>query len=114
MNIIDLFPRVRTGRSSSYLTVMDAIDDLPVIEARQGTDPHAYQDPPRTDFQRWLWERSPLLHNHVAMRHSPRLVERFKHIAPGQSEEHVPREHAPIKRGFPRPHFWNAIGGNDA
>ena len=98
VNPCSLFPRVRTGRSS-YLTVMDAIGDLPVIEARQGTDPQAYQDPPRTDFQRWLREGSPLLHNHVAMRHSPRLVERFKHIAPGQGQEHVPDELAPIKRG---------------
>jgi len=40
----------------------------------------------------------PVLYNHVAMRHSKRLVERFKHIGWGESSSNVPKEHMPRTR----------------
>ena len=39
-----------------------------------------------------------MLENHMPMRHSARMVERFKLISPGQSQSHVPDEHAPSRR----------------
>jgi len=51
--------------------------------------------------------------NHVAMRHTRRLVERFKAIAPGQSVADVPEEHAAVKRGDPRVKSGKVYGQNN-
>ena len=39
--------------------------------------------------------------NHVAMRHTPRLIERFRAIQPGQSLVDVWETHGSVKRGAP-------------
>ncbi|MBQ6623140.1 MAG: DNA cytosine methyltransferase, partial [Mogibacterium sp.] len=81
------------------ITIEDAIMDLPQIEAREGTDPAEYTKDPVTDYQKWARKDSVELHNHVAMRHTPRLVERFSKIGYGQSVADVDKEHQQRKRG---------------
>lgn len=66
------------------LSVVDAISDLPLIRAREGTDgPQEYTQNPRTDYQRLLRMGSDYVYNHEAMKHTKRLVERFSKIPPG-------------------------------
>ncbi len=72
------------------LTVRDAISDLPVVDVGDREPSVPYQGPPVNDYQREMRRgASPELHNHVPMRHSPRVVRRFEQIMPGQSQSHV-------------------------
>ena len=80
-------------------TIADAIMDLPQIGAGQGADEMKYASSPTTEYQKWAREGSAKIYNHVAMRHTPRLVERFAQIKYGQSVADVAEEFQQRKRG---------------
>lgn len=80
------------------ITVWEAISDLPPLNAREGEDDQFYVMKPLTEFQRWARNGSTRLYNHVAMDHSSRLVERFKHIGWGKSSSDVPEKHGARRR----------------
>lgn len=72
------------------LTVKDAISDLPRVDVQDRDKPVEYQGPPENEFQRQMREGASVqLENHIPMRHSQRMIERFKQISPGQSQSHV-------------------------
>lgn len=81
------------------VTIDEAIMDLPQIKAREGQDFAEYDAEPRTDYQKWVRGECDILRNHVAMRHTDRLVERFSQIKHGQSVADVAEEHQQRKRG---------------
>ena len=83
------------------VTVDDAIGDLPVIHSSEGTEVQSYGTEPMNDFQRLMRRNSSEVYNHVAMRHTPRLIERFKAIKPGQNLLDVWESHGSVKRGAP-------------
>lgn len=83
------------------ITVDEAIMDLPQIEAGQGNDPMEYACDAQNDYQRLMRANSSCVYNHIAMRHTPRLVERFKAIKPGQNLLDVWETHGAVKRGAP-------------
>lgn len=80
-------------------TITDAIMDLPQIAAGEGSDVMEYTIRPFTKYQEWARNNSTVIHNHVAMRHTARLVERFAQIQYGQSVADVPEEFQQRKRG---------------
>ena len=80
-------------------TITDAIMDLPQIGAGEGADVMEYSMRPFTKYQEWARSNSTAIHNHVAMRHTARLVERFAQIQYGQSVADVPEEFQQRKRG---------------
>lgn len=80
------------------LTVWDAISDLPKLNAREGNEEQPYLVEPQNDYQAWIRNSSHTVYNHVAMEHSKRLVERFKHIKWGESSSNVPKEHGSKRR----------------
>ena len=82
-----------------WVTIEDAIMDLPRLNAGEGLDPSSYTEEPKTDYQRWARKGSLLVHNHVSMRHTKRLVERFSLIKYGQSVKDVDEEHQQRQRG---------------
>ena len=79
-------------------TVWCAISDLPLLAAGEGEEEQPYNSEPITDFQIWARTNGGRVFNHMAMQHSKRLVERFKHIAWGGSSSQVPEEHGARKR----------------
>lgn len=81
------------------ITIDDAIMDLPQIESGQGTEEQKYTRKPKTDYQKWIRGDNEIIKNHVAMRHTTRLIERFKTIKSGQSLADVSEEHMQRKRG---------------
>ena len=87
--------------SGDIVTVDDAIGDLPAISAGQGTEVQDYPMEPQNDYQRLMRKKSGKVYNHIAMRHTPRLVERFKAIKPGQNLLDVWETHGAVKRGAP-------------
>ncbi|NHZ66907.1 DNA cytosine methyltransferase [Massilia genomosp. 1] len=79
-------------------TLWEAISDLPEIEARQGSEVQPYTKPPENQYQKTLRGKSSQVHNHKAMNHSSRLVERFASMVWGQSTSDVPDHLKPLKR----------------
>jgi DNA (cytosine-5)-methyltransferase 1 len=88
---------------SPVLTVRDAISDLPIVDVGDRANSVEYEGPPQNHFQEEMRERAPReLLNHIPMRHSPRVVLRFKEIMPGQSQSHVTDAAlAPLRRVRP-------------
>lgn len=80
------------------VTLWDAISDLPHLEAGDGTEPMKYPSESTNVYQTALRKNSTALWNHIAMRHSKRVVERFKQITIGQSQSDVGVEYAPRVR----------------
>ncbi|MFN8459240.1 MAG: DNA cytosine methyltransferase [Anaerolineae bacterium] len=80
------------------ITLWEAISDLPSLNAREGEEEQEYAAEPITEFQRWARGDNSCLYNHVAMDHSLRLVERFKHIKWGESSSDVPEQHGARRR----------------
>jgi DNA (cytosine-5)-methyltransferase 1 len=80
------------------ISLWDAIADLPSLEAREGKEEQPFTLDPQNEYQYLIRNNSPMLYNHVAMEHSQRLVERFKHIKWGESSSDVPEEHGARRR----------------
>lgn len=83
------------------ITVDEAISDLPQIQACQGSEVMNYPMAPQNAYQELMRENMQYVTNHIAMRHTPRLIERFKAIQPGQSLVDVWETHGSVKRGAP-------------
>ncbi|WP_104735531.1 DNA cytosine methyltransferase [Hanstruepera ponticola] len=84
------------------ITVWEAISDLPQIKASEGEEKMAYKSHAENKYQAFMRQSSSAVFNHVAMRHTKRLIDRFQVIKAGQSLAHVPQEHAAVKRGKPK------------
>ncbi len=84
-----------------YISVNEAIEDLPIINAGESAENVKYQCNAQNDFQKFVRKSSETVCNHVAMKHTPRLIERFKAIKPGQSLIDVWDTHGSVKRGNP-------------
>lgn len=83
------------------VTVDEAISDLPQIGAGQGTEVQEYPQEPQNEYQRLMRVNSTYVLNHVAMKHTPRLIARFEAIKPGQDLLDVWETHGALKRGAP-------------
>ena len=73
-------------------TLWEAISDLPDIEAREGAEIMEYTKKPSNDYQKWCRKKTKVLHNHLAMKHTKRLVERFSRMTWGQSVSDITDE----------------------
>lgn len=66
-------------------TLWEAISDLPDIEARQGAEEMDYTTDPKNTYQEYCRYDSAVLYNHLAMKHTQRLIDRFSQMTWGQS-----------------------------
>ena len=83
----------------NQITIEQAIMDLPQISAGAGKEPVEYPCCPQNKYQKWARQKSTAVYNHIAMKHSARLVERFSHIGYGQSVPDVAQEYQQRQRG---------------
>lgn len=83
----------------NQVTIEQAIMDLPQIDSGEGLDFTEYSQEPKTQYQSWARNNSLGVYNHIAMRHTKRLIERFKSIDFGQSVADVDKCHQQRKRG---------------
>lgn len=81
------------------VTLEQAIMDLPQIVSGKGKEFTEYDQEPKNDYQKWARENSDGVYNHIAMRHTKRIIERFKNIGYGQSVADVDECHKQRKRG---------------
>lgn len=79
----------------------EAIMDLPQIHAGEGIESAEYDSPPQSEYQALMRKGSESIHNHVAMKHTKRIVERFRAIQPGQNLTDVWESHGAVQRGNP-------------
>ncbi len=74
--------------------INEALQDLPLIKAGEGTEELvSYPVKIVTSYQKLLRRGSKGVANHIAMKHTPRLIERFKRIPIGGSLVDVPQEY---------------------
>ena len=88
-----------TPHDDKLITIEQAISDLPELEAGEGLEEVKYSKNPKNDYQRWCRKSSKYIYNHIAMKHTSRLIDRFAVIKQGQSLADVPKEHMQRKRG---------------
>lgn len=98
LNIIPEFPAKKFKKEVS---LDEAISDLPLINAGQGEEDMSYTNSPSNEYQKFMREGVSILKNHIAMRHTQRLIERFNAIKHGQSLVDVWETHGAVKRGQP-------------
>ena len=92
-------------KESFPLNLWDAISDLPAVEPWKVSEDAvlSYASEPKNLYQKLLRGQSPSVYNHVPMRHTPRMIERFRHFigeANGQTLS-LPAELSPRARGNP-------------
>nr|WP_299071489.1 DNA cytosine methyltransferase [uncultured Allomuricauda sp.] len=78
-------------------TLWDAISDLPVPKV--GVDTMSYSKVADNDYQKISRKDSEFVFNHEPMRHTQRVIERFKLIPINGNTQNVPIEHRNRKRG---------------
>lgn len=78
-----------------FVTIWDAISDLPPLKNGEKDAPEHYLGAPRNAYQRELRQGANRLTNHAAGRLSPVNEERMKHIPPGGSWRDIPFELLP-------------------
>jgi DNA (cytosine-5)-methyltransferase 1 len=82
-----------------WVTVGESILDLPLLHSGEGNEfVKNYRTPALSEYQALMRKNSKGVYNHVAMKHTSRLIERFKHIKQGQSLVHAPKEHGQRER----------------
>lgn len=99
-NLIPIGIRGDFQGQRKWVKVADAFGDLPEIQAGEGTDESTpYLTEPQTEYQEWIRKGSAGVTNHMAMKHTRRLIERFEHIPQGGSLKDVPAEFGQRVRG---------------
>jgi len=94
-----LFPKP-THKEPNYLTVEDAISDLPSLKASQGADEQPYPSPPNTHYQMARRHNSRILHDHVAINHSKLIQQRIQLIPEGGNHADLPPS-LQLQSGYP-------------
>lgn len=98
LNVAPEFPQKSV---ETEVTVNDAISDLPQIQAGEGTESMTYATQPRNEYQKLMRKNSVAVYNHIAMKHTKRLIERFEAIKPGKNLLDVWETHGAVQRGNP-------------
>lgn len=84
---------------SNWIKVGEVLDDLPEVEAGEGTNELVpYRTFPLSSYQEYIREDSLGVTNHVAMKHTKRLIERFAQVPQGGSLLNVPSEYGQRQR----------------
>lgn len=83
----------------NQISIREAIMDLPQIKSGEGAEKQKYCSEPQNEYQKWARENSEFVYNHIAMRHTKRLIDRFAVIKQGESLANVSEEYMQRKRG---------------
>ena len=98
---LGLFTEFPDKNESTKITVDEAISDLPIINAGEGSEGQSYLTKALNPYQKLMRLNSKMVYNHIAMNHTQRLIDRFKAIQPGKNLLDVWETHGAVKRGDP-------------
>jgi DNA (cytosine-5)-methyltransferase 1 len=110
INIIPEFPK---RKFITPTTVDDAISDLPILNAGEGEEIMEYLSEPLNRYQKFMRKGSKSVLNHISMKHTKRLIERFNAIKNGQSLVDVWDNFGSVKRGNPNEKSEIKFGQNN-
>ena len=94
--------------NKEYLTVLDAISDLPSLKSGEETD--KYDSEPLNDYQRILRGSNDILYNHKAPKHSELVIKRILNIPPGGNHSDLPDE---LKLNSGYPNIYGRLNGKN-
>lgn len=97
-NVFLLNP-TNAGLRKPIVSLWESISDLPQLAAGEGDEKQPYSMSAQNTYQQDMREGASCVSNHVSMRHTERIIERFKQIDYGQSVKDVSHEHSQRKRG---------------
>lgn len=87
------FP-VETHHETNYVTVWDAIGDLPSLKSGEGSELSEYAMEPQNEYQKRMRNNlSGAFYNHVASVHTNKTIEILKLVKPGQTMKDLPAEY---------------------
>ena len=90
------WPELTHGKGlRPFVTVGDAISDLPALANGEAFTSDRYRTKPKSDYQEELRRRTMGVANHAAPRLAPINLQRMKHIPPGGSWRDVPQKLLP-------------------
>lgn len=92
---ISEFGPLFTVSREPFVTVEDAIGDLPPLEILEGTETAEYTQPPISEYQRTMRSGSDVLYNHVAPLLQQINLDRLKYIPQGGSWRDIPHDLLP-------------------
>ena len=88
-----------TNVKKPFVTVHDAISDLPRISAGGGMHTMKYPSPAKVPtYAATLQSRSNLVYNHVARTHNSRDLKIFRMLKPGRSIKDIPSKYNPYRK----------------
>lgn len=79
-----------SNNKQTYITVEDAIDDLPSLEA--GEQKKNYEKDSLTNYQEKMRKDQNILHDHKAPNHSDKVLERLRNIPQGGNHSDLPEQ----------------------
>jgi DNA (cytosine-5)-methyltransferase 1 len=83
-----------------YLTVEDALSDLPSLKAGEGIEEQPYPTQPNTEYQKARRKGSERLFDHIAINHSKLIRQRIQLISQGGNHGDLPAN-LQLKSGYP-------------
>lgn len=88
-----LFP-IATHTEETYVTIRDAISDLPPVEAGKGLEITPYtQGIKLSDYQKSMISSTGIVYNHVSSNHKPETLKILSMIKQGQTMKDLPEEY---------------------
>lgn len=89
----DFFPP-STHNKDTYVSVMDAISDLPELNSGEGIENIKYPtNIVLTDYQKKLVNPKGLIYNHISSQHKPETIALLKMINEGQTMKDLPEQY---------------------
>ena len=82
----------RARADHRFVSVSEAIGDLPTLKAGQAVDGQPYPSPPESEYQAERRKKSVAIFNHVARSHSKEFLKKIGPIRPGKGNSDLPDE----------------------
>ena len=85
-----LFPE-KLKNEKDYISVEQAIFDLPFIESGEGEFESDYEKSPFSNYQKLMRKNSKKLFNHVSTKHDKKVIEIIKMLNEGEGRNNLPK-----------------------
>lgn len=81
-----------------WVTLWEAIGDLPCVDVGDSSEWLPYDRPPLTSYAHWIRSDASGVANHIPMHHTRRMIERFKQVPVGHNGSAAGDGHQPRPR----------------
>ena len=78
--------------NKNYITVEDAIFDLPFTKSGQGEFKSKYEKKPITEYQKKMRRNAKILYNHISTKHDDKVLKIMKMLKEGEGRKNLPKK----------------------